>query len=113
MSTDKPTRRDLLKPVQLLGAAFAAAAFAGIVTLVAMGFFQRMGGEQIPRAVTAALVIAGITFIVTLVGIALLMLVVDPVKISKPLDRPRLLPKDNDDGTDAAASADGTTGPRA
>ena len=40
MSDDRPTRRDLMKPVQLLGLAFGAALFAGVVTLVSMGFFQ-------------------------------------------------------------------------
>ena len=41
MTDDKPTRRDLMKPVQLLGLAFGAALFAGVVTLVSMGFFQQ------------------------------------------------------------------------
>lgn len=108
MSERKPTRRDLLRPVQLLGLAFAAAVFGGIVTLLAMGFFQGRGGEQGPRSVTTALVVAGITFIVTLVGIALLMLAVDPAQISKPLDRPVLLRDDPDEDTDAAAPG-GTT----
>ncbi|MEG9492936.1 MAG: hypothetical protein MIJ73_09095 [Microbacterium aurum] len=40
MTDQRPTRRDLLKPVQLLGFAFAAAAFGGIIALVSMGFFQ-------------------------------------------------------------------------
>ena len=29
--TDKPTRRDLMRPAQLLGIAFGAALFAGVV----------------------------------------------------------------------------------
>ncbi|MBM3716691.1 MAG: amino acid transporter, partial [Actinobacteria bacterium] len=48
--TDKPTRRDLMKPVQLLGLAFVAALFAGGVTLVSMGFFQSRPAEQVERA---------------------------------------------------------------
>ncbi len=106
MTDPKPSRRDLLRPVQLLGLAFAAAVFAGVVTLMAMGFFQARGGEQVPRALTTALVVAGITFIVTLVGIALLMLVVDPADIVKPLDRPVLMRDEPDEAPDATASGD-------
>lgn len=112
MTADKPTRRDLLKPVQLLGFAFGAAAFAGVVTLMVMGFFQRTGGEQVPRAVTAALVIAGITFIVTLVGIALLILAVDPAQVTKQIDRPVLQRDHPDDEPDAAGSGVAPSGPR-
>ena len=50
MTDDKPTRRDLMKPVQLLGLAFGAALFAGIVTLVSMGFFQQRSPDQAPAA---------------------------------------------------------------
>ena len=66
MTDDKPTRRDLMKPVQLLGLAFGAALFAGIVTLVSMGFFQRRSPEQAQAALQLALIVAGITFIVVL-----------------------------------------------
>ena len=48
MSDDRPSRRDLMKPLQLLGLAFGAAAFAGIVTLVSMGFFQQRTAEEAP-----------------------------------------------------------------
>ena len=75
--TDKRTRRDLLKPVQLLGLAFAAAAFAGIVALVAMGFFQALPAEDHQRAIVVALVVAGVSFIATLLIVALLLLAVD------------------------------------
>ena len=115
MSENKPSRRDLLKPLQLLGLAFGAAAFAAVVTLVVMGGFQRAGGEQVPRALTATLVIAGITFIVTLVSLALLMLIVDPAQVEKRIDRPVLLPDEPVEPVDpdAPASAGGTPGPRA
>ena len=113
MTDPEPTRRrDLLRPVQLLGLAFGAAVFAGVVALVAMGFFQRMGGDQVPRAVTAALVTAGVSFIVTLVGIALLMLAVDPAQIKKPIDRPVLM-RDDPDEPDAGASTGVPTDPPA
>ena len=105
--TDKPTRRDLLKPVQLLGLAFVAAVFAGVVTLVTMGFFQRPADPDIAaRVVQSALVtagvVAGVTFIVVLVVVALLLLAVDPAQIAKPVDRPVLLPDETP--TDAEGS---------
>lgn len=114
--TENPTRRDLMKPVQLLGFAFIAALFAGIVTLVSMGAFQAPRlvpeGAMDPqlKAWAVAGVVAGITFIVTLVSIALLMLAVDPAQIAKPLDRPVLM---RDEDTDAAAGgpAGGTDDP--
>jgi Na+/melibiose symporter-like transporter len=88
--TDKPTRRDLLKPLQLLGLAFGAAVFAGVVSLVAMGFFQQGGGDQAGRAVVVAGIVAGVAFIATLVIVALLLLAVDPAEMQKPIERPVL-----------------------
>lgn len=105
MTDDRPTRRDLMKPVQLLGLAFAAALFAGVVTLVSMGFFQAGGAEKTQAAVVLALIVAGITFIAVLLIVSLLLLAVDPAQVAKPVDKPVLLP-DEDDETDAAASAD-------
>lgn len=111
MTDDKPTRRDLMKPVQLLGLAFIAAVFAGVVTLISMGFFQQRGPEQAPAALTFALIVAGVTFIVTLLIVALLLLAVDPAQVQKQIDRPVLLPKESAEGTqsadpDAAAPGD-------
>lgn len=94
MTDRPPTRRDLMKPVQLLGLAFAAALFAGIVTVVSMGAFQAKPAEDVQNAIVVALVVAGITFIATLLIIALLMLVVDPAQVAKQIDRPVLLPDD-------------------
>lgn len=94
MTDDKPTRRDLMKPVQLLGLAFGAAAFAGVVTLISMGFFQQLDPAQAPAALTFALIVAGITFIVTLLIVALLLLAVDPAQVHKQIDRPVLLSTD-------------------
>ncbi|WP_336630357.1 MULTISPECIES: amino acid transporter [unclassified Microbacterium] len=91
MSDHRPTRRDLMKPVQLLGFAFAAAAFGGIIALVSMGFFQDLGGDARAQVVVVSLVVAGISFIATLVIIALLMLAVDPAQVTKPVDRPVLM----------------------
>lgn len=102
MTDQRPTRRDLLKPVQLLGFAFAAAAFGGIIALVSIGFFQDLTGPEREHVVVVSLVVAGISFIATLVIIALLMLAVDPAQITQEVDRGVLM-----DEPDAAASAPG------
>lgn len=105
MTDDRPTRRDLMKPVQLLGLAFGAALFAGIVTLVSMGFFQAQTAEQNQAAVVLALVIAGISFIAVLLVTALLLLAIDPAEVAKPVDRPVLLPDEKSDTTDAGGQS--------
>ena len=109
MSDERPTRRDLMKPVQLLGMAFGAAVFAGVVTLVSMGFFQQ-GGEKAQAALVFALIVAGIAFIAVLLIVSLLLLAVDPAQVAKQVDRPVLLPDAADEGDDenpdAAASVD-------
>lgn len=94
MTENRPTRRDIMKPVQLLGFAFAAALFAGIITLVSMGFFQELTGDQRSHVVVVSLVVAGIAFIATLVIIALLMLAVDPAQVTKNVEHGVLLPED-------------------
>lgn len=110
MTDDKPTRRDLMKPVQLLGLAFGAAVFTGIVTLVSMGFFQQKPGDQLQQALVVAGIAAGVAFIAVLLIVSLLLLAVDPAEMQKPVDRPVLLPEqdDADDTPDAAASGDAT-----
>jgi hypothetical protein len=103
--TDKPTtRKDLMKPVQLLGLAFIAALFAGFVTLMSMGFFQSRPADQIQNALIVALVAAGATFIVVLVSVALMLLAVDPAKVTATVDRPLLLPTDAPDAATPNAS---------
>lgn len=104
MSEPRPTRRDLLKPVQLLGFAFAAALFSGLVTLVSMGFFQDLTGDERVHVVVVSLVVAGIAFIATLVVIALCMLAIDPATMGGEIDHGVLM--DDAGGADAAASAD-------
>lgn len=111
--TDKPTRRDLMKPVQLLGLAFIAAVFAGVVTLVSMGAFQARPAEEVQRALVVGLIAAGVTFIVVLVSVALLLLAVDPAQVSKTVDRPLLLPPEEEvSTTDAPTAKDGPEAPR-
>ncbi len=112
--TDKPTtRRDLMKPVQLLGLAFGAAVFAGFVTLMSMGFFQARPADQVQRALVVGLVAAGATFIVVLVSVSLMLLAVDPAKVTKTVDRPLLLPKEAPDATTPGAGADASASERA
>ena len=111
MSHDSPTRRDLMKPLQLLGLAFGAALFAGIVTLVSMGFFQQRTAEEAQSAVVLALIVAGISFIAVLLIVSLLLLAVDPAQVAKQIDRPVLFDDESEkpepgDDPDAAASAD-------
>lgn len=103
--TEKPSRRDLMKPLQLLGLAFGSAVFAGVITLVSMGFFQRRFEGQSEAALNLALIVTGITFIVVLVGLALLILVVDPAQVSKPVDRPVLVQKDEERAAQGAPDA--------
>lgn len=114
MTDDKPTtRRDLMKPVQLLGLAFGAALFAGVVTLMSMGFFQESAGDELQRALLTALVIAGISFISVLLISSLLLLAIDPAEFSKPLDRPVLIPEEDPKNPDAAPAGEADTDPKA
>lgn len=105
--TDKTRRRDLMRPVQLLGIAFVAAAFAGLVTAMAMGAWQAIPGEDVARAWAVAGIVAGITFIAMLLILSLLLLAIDPAEVQKPVDRPVLLreePRDGDTTDDTAGS---------
>lgn len=103
--TDKPTRRDLMKPVQLLGIAFGAAVFAGLVTAMAMGAFTGQGPEVAASAWRMAAILAGVSFIAVLLIMALLLLAVDPKEIQKGVDRPVLVP-DEDDEPEASSARD-------
>jgi len=95
MNDQRPSRRDLMKPVQLLGFAFAAAVFGGVIALVSMGIFQDLDTAQRQHVIVVSLVVAGASFIATLVIIALLMLAVDPAQVTKEVDRGLLLPDDD------------------
>lgn len=111
MTEKNPTRRDLMRPVQLLGFALLAAVFAGVVTLVSMGVLQdqRPGSDvdQHLRAWGVAGIVAGVTFIATLVIMALSLLVVDPAQVGKQVDRGLLL--DPEDSSEPGATG-GDTG---
>ena len=102
--TDKTRRRDLMRPAQLLSIAFVAAAFAGIITAMSMGAFEAIPVEDRLRAWSAAGIVAGIAFIVVLLGVSLLLLAVNPADVEKRVDQPVLMSDGEDaDGTDEAA----------
>lgn len=107
MSDQKPSRRDLMKPMQLLGISGVIAAFAFIVTLFSTGGFSRdtlarisLGDWEGPTPIELALIFGGIAFIAALLVLALLMLAVNPADITKPVDKGILL-----DESDAPAAA--------
>lgn len=89
MTDKKTTRRELMRPVQLLTIAFIAALFAGFVTAMTTGLFQ---GENVW---TLTLVMTGSVFIVVLLMLSMLLLAVDPASVTKVIDKPVLLPKDD------------------
>ena len=113
MSHERPTRRDLMKPVQLLGMAFGAALFAGIVTLVSMGFFQQRTAAESQAAVITALVIAGVSFIAVLLIVSLLLLAVDPAQVTKQIDKPVLYDESEEHKTDDEPDASASGSPKA
>jgi len=61
-----PSRRDRTRPVELIGLSAIFAVFVGLVVLMST------------REVVLALIFAGIAFIVSLVGLAMLSLAVRP-----------------------------------
>lgn len=100
--TDRPTRRELMRPVQLLGVAFVCALFAAVVTFVSTGGFQASVGIL---ALPLTAIIGGVTFIVVLLGLSLLLLAVDPAQVQRPVDRAVLL----DDLVDGVADGEQDT----
>lgn len=112
----KSTRRELLRPLHLLGIALAAGVFAAVVTLVSTGAFTSRVNDSIARGtyqgltpVVLGLVVGGGAFIVTLLVLSMLILAVDPREYQeKTLDRPVLY-----DGDPGEAASDADTGPDA
>lgn len=103
------TRRELLRPLQLLGMAFGAAVLAGVVTAFSLGIAQSpskpwMSPEQreqlhaqvVSNAWTMALIVAGCVFIAVLLVLSLLLLAVKPDEFGGTVDRPVLYPHDED-----------------
>jgi hypothetical protein len=66
MMAEKPTRRDRLRPAELLGLSAGFALFVGLVALVTT------------RQIGLSLVSAGVTFIATIVVISMLTLAAKP-----------------------------------
>ncbi|HLT68009.1 MAG TPA: amino acid transporter [Microbacterium sp.] len=96
MTEKNTTRRDLMKPVHLLGWSFVAALFAGFVTAMAMGAFTEAGGDIVQSAWRVAAIVAGVTFIVVVLSLALLLLAVDPRDVDKQHNTGVLLPEEQD-----------------
>ncbi|WP_250646195.1 hypothetical protein [Microbacterium tenebrionis] len=117
MSDKKSTRRELLRPLHLLGIALAAGIFAAVVTLVSTGAFTARVNNAIASGtyqgltpVGLGLVIGGGAFIVTLLILSMLILAVDPRQYEeKTLDRPVLF----DEDADASAAGPEASGPHA
>lgn len=114
MTDPKPTRREILRPLHLVGIALVCGIFATIVTLVSTGAFTSRVNSAIAKGtyegltpIGLGLVVGGISFIVTLLGLAMLMLAVDPADVTKRVDRAVLL---SDDDAPAAAGAAGGSG---
>ncbi|MGM7670355.1 hypothetical protein [Microbacterium sp. A93] len=114
MSDNKPNRRELLRPLHLLGIALVCGVFAAVVTLVSTGAFTDRVNRLISSGnydgltpIALGLVIGGGAFIVTLLVMSMLILAVDPREYeSKTLDRPVLY--DEEPGDQPAADADGS-----
>ena len=108
MSDEKPTRRDILRPLHLLGIALACGVFAMIVTLVSTGAFTARVNAAIANGnydgltpVALGLVVGGGAFIATLLILAMLILAVDPADVTKTIDRPVLYDPETDDDSGA------------
>lgn len=105
MSDKKTNRRELLRPLHLLGIALVCGIFAAVVTLVSTGAFTSRvnasianGSYQGLTPIALGLVIGGGAFIVTLLIMSMLILAVDPREYQdKTLDRPVLYDEEPDD----------------
>lgn len=111
MTDEKPSRRDILRPLHLLGIALACGVFAMIVTLVTTGAFTLRVNTAIANGsyegltpFALGLVVGGGAFIVTLLGLAMLMLAVDPAEVTKTVDRPVLYDPEPEKPADAPVS---------
>lgn len=114
MTDHKPTRGEILRPLHLVGIALACGVFAAVVTMVSTGAFTSRVRNAIARGtytdlppISLGLVVGGIAFIVTLLGLAMLMLAVNPADVTKTIDRPVLY--DADDKKGAKSSSEEST----
>ena len=117
--TEKTRRRDLFRPVQLIGLSLLCGVFAGMVTLIATGAFTDKVMRMVDKGTYAgippwnlAFIVTGGIFIAALLILSILILAVDPADFSKPHDRPVLYdkPDDGDAPANGATDADGASG---
>lgn len=116
MTDQKPTRREIMRPLHLLGIALACGVFAALVTMFSTGAFTARVNNAIAHGtyrdlppVTLGLVVGGISFIVTLLVLAMLMLAVNPADVTKTIDKPVLIdPKEKKSRKHAADASDST-----
>jgi hypothetical protein len=113
MTDHKPTRGEILRPLHLVGIALACGVFAAVVTMVSTGAFTSRVRNAIARGtytdlppISLGLVVGGIAFIVTLLGLAMLMLAVNPAEVTKTIDRPVLYDADDKKTAKASSTAD-------
>lgn len=112
MSEKKATRRELLRPLHLLGIAAGAGLFAAVVTAISTGAFTERVGEALAAGayegmppVVLGLVVGGIAFIATLLVLSILLLAVNPADVTRRIDRPVLLPGEAPETPDATGTA--------
>lgn len=111
MTDQKPTRREILRPLHLVGIALGCGVFAAVVTMISTGAFTSRVNSSLARGtytdlppVALGLVVGGIAFIVTLLGLAMLMLAVNPSDVTKTIDRPVLYDPEEKTKTEAGGS---------
>ena len=111
--TEKTRRRDLFRPVQLIGLSLLCGVFAGMVTLIATGAFTDKVMRMVDKGTYAgippwnlAFIVTGGIFIAALLILSILILAVDPADFSKPHDRPVLYDKVDEQDAPANGAAD-------
>lgn len=121
MTDDKPTRRELLRPLHLLGIAVACGIFAAVVTLVSTGAFTARVNAAIASGtydgltpIALGLVVGGGAFIAALLILSMLILAVDPAQYEeKEIDRPVLYDEPTTDAPDSPSAPDAPDAPPA
>ena len=113
--TEKTRRRDLLRPLQLVGLSLLCGLFAGVVTLIATGAFTDKVMRMVDKGTYAAIppwnlafIVTGGIFIAALLILSILILAVDPADFTKPHDRPVLYDQVDESADAGAAEAAAT-----
>ncbi len=112
--TEKTRRRDLFRPLQLVGLSLLCGLFAGVVTLIATGAFTDKVMRMVDKGTYGAIppwnlafIVTGGIFIAALLILSILILAVDPSDFTKPHDRPVLYDDDAESADAAVAGAAG------